>query len=160
MVGKIGKVDQYHYSQCGLQNVFLRNGFVREATPYGETIRIHDMDGLHLAIGMHLIRDKERLSGAEARFLRHELDLSQEMLGRLLKKSGQSVARWEKDETKIDGPADRLLRLLYENHAQPSNDGGETIRSLLERLSELDSGGASSVAFEDTESGWRVCDAA
>lgn len=156
----MSKVDQYHYLQCGLQNVFLRNGFVREATPYGETIRIHDMDGLHRAIGMHLIRDKERLSGAEARFLRHELDLTQQMLGRLLRKSGQSVARWEKDETRIDGPADRLLRLLYANHAQPSGGGRTMIRGLLERLAKLDSGGARSVEFEDTETGWRIHDAA
>lgn len=156
----MSNVDQYHYLQCGLQNVYLRNGFVREATPYGETIRIHDMDGLHRAIGMHLIRDKERLSGAEARFLRHELDLSQETLGRLLQKSGQSVARWEKDQTRIDGPADRLLRLLYDNHARPSEGSRTTIRVLLERLAELDSGGARSVEFEDTKDGWRIHDAA
>ena len=151
----MGKIKRYHYRQCGLDNVYLRNGFVRESGPYGETVSIHDMDGLHRAIGMHLIQERKPLTGAEVRFLRHELDLSQRTLGGLLSKSPQTVARWEKDQTAIDGPADRLLRLLYASHAKPSGTGGKMIRSLLEELAELDGCEVGSVQFEDTEEGWR-----
>ena len=49
----------HHYTQCGLGNVYLRNGFEVVSTKYGEAIRIHDMDGLHGAIGMYLIREKK-----------------------------------------------------------------------------------------------------
>ena len=143
----------YHYRQCGLDNVYLRNGFEVESTKYGETIRIHDVDGLHLAIGMCLIQDKKVLSGTEIRFLRHELDLSQRMLGNLLDKSDQAVARWEKGKSRIDGPADRLLRLLYESHVAEQRTGNR-VRELLEQLAELDSSDFGDVQFEDTDTGW------
>lgn len=143
----------YHYRQCGLGNVYLRNGFEIESTKYGESIRIHDIDGLHDAIGMCLIQEKKVLDGVEIRFLRHEMDLSQRMLGHLLNKSSQAVARWEKGQSKMDGPADRLLRLLYENHA--TGQGHENgIRELLEQLAALDSSDLGDVQFEDTENGW------
>ena len=123
----------HHYTQCGLGNVYLRNGFEVVSTKYGEAIRIHDMDGLHGAIGMYLIREKKQLDGMEIRFLRHEMDLSQNMLGKLLDKSAQSIARWEKGQTRMDGPADRLLRLLYESHATDTGRG-HGIPELLAQL--------------------------
>ena len=133
--------------------MYLRNGFKVEFTMHGKTIRIHDIDGLHRAIGMCLIQEKKVLVGAEVRFLRHEMDLSQKMLGTLLDKSSQAVARWEKGKARMDGPADRLLRLLYESHVAetcPEN----RVRELLEQLAELDSSNLGNVQFEDTSSGW------
>ena len=144
----------YHYRQCGLEDVYLVNGFVREPTPYGETVKIHDIDGLHSAIGMNLIQNKKELAGAEIRFLRHELDLSQRTLGGLLGKSSQTVARWEKEQTPIDSTADRLLRLLYD--AKSGGSRKSKIRELLEDLAELDSGiEGGPMQFEDTEEGWQ-----
>ncbi len=141
----------YHYLQCGLDNVYLRNGFEIEATKYGETIRIHDIDGLHRAIGRCLIEERKALAGTEIRFLRHEMDLSQKMLAKLLEKSDQTVARWEKGESKADGPADRLIRLLYESFA--THDERHSTRKLLERLTRLDAD-LGNIQFEDTEAGW------
>jgi len=146
----------YHYRQCGLDHVYLVNGFERADTKYGDSIRVHDIDGLHRAIGMHLIEQKRPLTGAEVRFIRHELDLSQRGLGDLLDKSGQTVARWEKGEVQIDGTAERLLRLLYKNHAQPSSR--TAIRKTLESLALLTLAGGndeSQVRFvEDTAGRW------
>ena len=145
----------YHYRQCGLDDVYLVNGFEYESTPYGETIRIHDMDGLHRAIGMHLIQEKKELGGAEFRFLRHELDLTQRRLGGLLGKSGQSVARWEKGQSTVEGTADRLLRLLY--RAKMGGKGSSKIGDLLEQVAELDSGiEGCPMQFEDTDQGWQL----
>lgn len=141
----------YHYQQCGLDNVYLRNGFEIEATKYGETIRIHDIDGLHRAIGLCLIEERKVLAGTEIRFLRHEMDLSQKTLGELLEKSDQTVARWEKGESKADGPADRLIRLLYESYA--TYNQRHSARELLERLARLDAD-LGNLQFEDTGRGW------
>jgi len=146
--------NPHHYRQCGLDNVYLRNGFEVESTKPGEAIRIHDVDGLHLAIGMYLIQEKKVLSGSEIRFLRHELDLSQRTLGNLLDKSDQAVARWEKGKSRIDGPADRLLRLLYESHVAEEQRTGNRVRELLEQLAQLDSSDIGDVQFEDTDTGW------
>ena len=148
----------YHYRQCGLDYVYLVNGFDRATTQYGEAVRIHDIDALHQAIGMYLIEQKKPLTGAEVRFIRHELDLSQRGLGDLLDKSGQTVARWEKGEVQVDGTAERLLRLLYRNHAKPTSH--TAVRKMLEALALAETlvgtGEQDKVEFaEDTAGQWR-----
>ena len=148
--------ESHHYRECGLDNVYLRNGFFVEETRHGRTVRIQDMDGLHLAIGTHLVRAKRDFTGAELRFLRHELGLSQRLLGLLLGKSGQSVARWEKGLSRIDGAADRLVRLLYAQHT----GGNEKIKDVLQGLAALDNRIAEDIRFEDTDEGWRLHTAA
>ena len=145
-------IDGYHYRECGLDNVHLLNGFGVEETTYGEVVTIHDIDGLHRAIGTHLVRERKDLTGAELRFLRRELGMSQKTLGEFLNKSDQTVARWEKGTTKIDGSAERLLRVLYQLQA----GGNRKIKSLLQRLAELDNLAEEQISFEDTENGWRL----
>ena len=39
----------YHYTECGLTNVWLVNGFIRHRTPYGKRVAIENGDGLHRA---------------------------------------------------------------------------------------------------------------
>lgn len=124
----------HHYTECGLYNVFLVNGFERRDTPYGPGISIADVDGLHIQIGLALIERTGSLSGAELRFLRHELDLSQHLLGTLLGVDAQTVARWEKGETRIHGSAQRLLAGLWRERFQ----GSAALQDLLERISQLD----------------------
>lgn len=105
----------YRYTGCGLPNVFLKNGFELVETPYGEGVTIHDLDGLHLAIGTTIVESSEPMVGYEFRFLRTELDLSQSGLAEVLGCDEQTVARWEKKKDKeINAPqADRLMRLFY-----------------------------------------------
>ena len=141
------KNKPYQYRTCGLETVYLFNGYTIKDSPYGEAISIQDIDGLHHAIGMYLVREKKTLTGPEARFLRHELDLSQRRLGELLDKSSQAVDRWEKAKSKIDGPCDRLLRLLY---VQRNSRGTGKVKALLERLAALDKQVEGLAQFENT----------
>ena len=149
-------IESYQYRQCGLDNIRLLNGFKVKRTQHGEAISIQDMDGLHHAIGTFLVREKKNLTGAEVRFLRHELGLSQKVLGVLLGKSEQTLARWEKGQSRIDGPADRLLRLLYQQQTGKS----ERVKKVLQHLADLDSLAEEEVSFEDTRDGWQVHSAA
>ena len=157
----MGQTGPYHYRQCGLAGVYLVNGYERKCTACGETITIHNIDELHRAIGIYLVEEKDNLTGAEIRFLRHELDLSQDMLGRLLGKTGQTVARWEKGQCRIDGSAVRLVRAYYEAKVgrKPNR-----VTGLLERLAELDgefAGYPVEFALEEMASGkWKVHNAA
>ena len=115
------------------------------------------MDGLHLAIGTHLAGEKRALTGAELRFLRVELGLSQKMLGILLGKSAQTVARWEKEQSRIDSTAERVVRMLY------TEQGGknEKIRNMLQELAAPDDLACENeFRFEDTAEGWRLHTAA
>ena len=143
--------DRFHYSNCGLDNVYLLNGFRRSNTPHGKVVHVEDIDGLHRAIGEYLVFEKLRLNGREFRFLRHELGLSQKMLGLMLGKNVQAIARWEKSQSKIDGAAERLLRILYAEKV----DGNDGVKEMLECLSKLDDLIDGELSFEDTDEGWQ-----
>ena len=36
-----------HYTSCGLQNIWLKNGYEVIETAYGKATSIHDVEGLH-----------------------------------------------------------------------------------------------------------------
>lgn len=144
-----------NYTSCGLRNIRLRNGYEETETPYGKAISIHDVEGLHRAIGMHIVRhNPELLDGDEIRFLRKELDLPQAQLARILDVSEVTVRNWEAGRHYISGPADRLLRTLYIESVQDGNP----IRELLEDLCQLnrDAYDAESLELEETEGGWQA----
>jgi DNA-binding transcriptional regulator YiaG len=104
--------EPYHYTECGLDDVYLLSGYEIEDTEYGQTVSVKDADALHVAIGVYLATQTKVLSGKELRFLRKQMDLTQAELGQSIGVSDQSVARWEKEQCEI-GPADALIRLLY-----------------------------------------------
>lgn len=144
--------DSYHYRTCGLDNVYLVNGFSIKETRYGQAVTIDDMDGLHRTIGRRLALKKKDLAGRELRFLRHELGLSQDRLGRLLGRTSQAVARWEKGQARITDPAQSLIRLLYLEHV----GGNRKIKALLQEFEERDEViEERRMIFKETERGWR-----
>ncbi|MBA2591155.1 MAG: helix-turn-helix domain-containing protein [Gammaproteobacteria bacterium] len=143
----------YHYTGCGLRNIWLRNGFTVRDTAYGKALAIHDLEGLHRTIGLYLVDRKPDLSGAEVRFLRKELDMPQKRLAEFLGVSENSVRGWENDRGAISRPAEHMLRILYREHV--AGDG--SVRGFVERLAELDRRGhAKKLELEDTATGWRA----
>lgn len=148
-----------HYTGAGLSNVWLRNGYDVHETPYGEGVAIHDVEGLHRAIGLFLVNHRDQLSGEEVRFLRKELDLPQPQLAALLDVSTDTVRGWEADRTPIQGPADRVLRLIYSDAV--SEQPITRIRERLEQIARLNRElHAEAMEFEETESGWELAAAA
>ena len=126
----------YHYTESGLDHIWLENGFTLESHPnYGDLVSIWNVRNLHLAIGRWLIGQPRRLTGAEFRFLRTEMDLSQRLLGQLLGVTDQAIAKWEKAHQKpvANRAAERLLRLVYSNSI-----GATEFASLLDRITKLD----------------------
>jgi DNA-binding transcriptional regulator YiaG len=115
-VGRPAVSAPFHYTLCGLRDVYLLSGFRLEDTPYGPTVAIEDVDALHRSVALDLIEKRRRLTGRELRFLRSLLDLSQAALARLLETSRLTIVRWEtaKDgDALIPGPLDRAVRSLY-----------------------------------------------
>lgn len=123
----------FHYTMCGLDNVWLTNGYTIKQTPYGEAVQIEDPDGLDRVIACSLLKGTSPLSGKELRFIRQLLGLSQPDLGALLGKDAQSVARWEKSD-KVEPTAERLARIILTSHF----DGDETIRQIVAFLNAMD----------------------
>ena len=144
--------DMYHYTSCGLDNVWLKNGFNVKDTPYGQAVSVHDIENLHRLIGLCLVNNEGIISGQMVRFLRKELDVSQSQLATMLGVSENSVRGWENDRTPISGPADRMLRLIYREHV--SGDG--TIRDLIDRVGKINRGmHQDRIEMEETASGWK-----
>jgi DNA-binding transcriptional regulator YiaG len=101
----------YHYTECGLDNVWLENGYHTENTAYGPATAVEDVDGLHKALAMSLTAKAVKITGKELRFLRLVLGMSQAGLGKCFGSTEQSVSLWER-HGKVPKYADSLTRLL------------------------------------------------
>jgi len=129
--------EPLHYRACGLDDVYLVNGFTREQIDGEEAVAIEDLDGLWKAIGLALVEERKALAPKEVRFLRRHMDLTQAELGAELRVSDQTVARWEKGETPISGTADVLLRILFLASELAQPEGGKVLMRVLAMLERL-----------------------
>jgi DNA-binding transcriptional regulator YiaG len=121
----------YHYTECGLDNVYLANGFsVRK----DGALFIEDIHGLHRFIGEKIVFQPRRLKGREVRFIRHYMDLSQKAFGEMLGVDYQTVLRWETGKNVIPNTADRFLRVIFHEYLDPESRA----RAVVETLSDLD----------------------
>jgi len=106
--------ELYRYTACGLDYVYLQNGFEVRETKHGPAVAIKAARDLHETIARSIISTPQRLRGQEVRFLRAQLKLSQDGLARVLQTKRGSVARWEAEPEKaIPGPVDSALRMFY-----------------------------------------------
>jgi DNA-binding transcriptional regulator YiaG len=143
----------YHYTESGLDNVWLMNGVEHHKTDYGDAISFKNLDGLHRAVGAWLISLPKRLNGAELRFLRTEMDLSQKRLTALLGVEEQALRRWEKYRGRpIPGAADRLLRIVYADHVGYH----APIHDIVERLAKLDEIEGAEARLKVSKGNWRI----
>ncbi len=129
----------HHYTESGLDNVWLSGGVARHETRYGPGVSIENVDGLNAAIAAWIVERKSYWHGRELKFLRKRLDLSQKALADLLGYSDQQVRRWENDVAEMPSPASRLLRLLVREWETKADDRApEFMRTLLEHAVEAD----------------------
>ncbi len=103
----------YHFKGSGLPNVYLLNGVrIERDADYGDLVTIDHLPELFMAIAFSLVSKPGRLTGAEMRFLRKRMEMTQAALAAELWVSEQTVANYEKGKTEV-GPADRALRFLF-----------------------------------------------
>ena len=143
----------YHYTESGLDYVYLENGYTIHDTPYGKGVSIQDSEHLHKMLGDWVVDLPCPLNGAELRFLRIEMDMSQRALAGILGTTEQAVRRWEKSRSKeIPGSSDRLLRALYKEYAH----GKSSVRQIVDRMAALDVIDTKPVVrFRETKKGWQ-----
>jgi DNA-binding transcriptional regulator YiaG len=134
MKGREMLAEPYQYSASGLDNIYLLNGVSVENTGYGPMVTIDNMTGLHHAIGLHIIEKPEPMTGAEFRFLRKQMELTQAELAEAMRVSDQTVANYEKGKTTELGPADPYMRLAYLLHVIPEETRAEVLKSMAERF--------------------------
>ena len=139
----------YHYTESGLRNVWLVNGYKTRTVDGHEAVAIHDVDQLHQVIGKSLA-DKPCLTGTELRFLRKEIGLSQTKLAELLGTTEQTVSLWERGR-RMPKAYDRLVRAIY----LESIEGNVKLQALIQRLIAPDQKDTGKIVLEDVGSGWR-----
>jgi putative transcriptional regulator len=138
----------YHYTECGLSNVWLANGYTEHETPYGPGVAVSDADQLHDVLALAIAKKPGRLTGQELRFLRSVLDFSQAALGATLNVGDQSISLWERKDS-ITTAAEAVVRMLVVEKL----DGNPRITDLLSMISKLDTTGRF-VAKESRAHGW------
>lgn len=144
----------YHYRACGLNDVYLLNGFEVEETAYGRGVMIQRVEDLHRAIGLRLISDGKPLSARELRFLRKQMGFTQAELAARLRVDVQTVARYEKEQCAVSGPVDGMVRVLYALYLIPEDKRGEVLAELKDLLEEHSQVGGRAMYFEQTDEGW------
>ncbi|ETX11347.1 transcriptional regulator [Marinomonas ushuaiensis DSM 15871] len=143
----------YHYIECGLQNVYLKNGFTVERIDNEEYTSIDDMNNLHSAIAQVIADSRTALRPAEFKFLRVELNLSQKMLSHRFGVSEQTIARYEKGKSEIPRTTDAALRSLYMEKLEKNSSVG----FFLDLLSDTEAKQAArEILLEETGNHWAV----
>ena len=132
--------EPLHYTASGLDYVYLLNGFTVEDDPdYGRLLTINAVDDLHRAIGLRIVRQERTLTGAEFKFLRKAMSMTQEELADTLKVDVQTVANYEKGRT-IPGSSDQLMRMTFIIWIMPPDAKAEFLKEItaeVQRRKEL-----------------------
>ena len=63
----------YHYNECGLDNVYLENGYTVEYEDGEEFVSFDDFEGIHRAIAKAICEQSSWLSREQFKFLRKEM---------------------------------------------------------------------------------------
>lgn len=142
------------YDDCGLRNVWLANGYrYEDIEGHGRCLEIDNIEGLHRTIAHHLVNYRKRLSGSEIRFLRIEMGMSQKRLADSLGVDEQTVSLWERSKRRPAVAAERMLRLMYLEHA----DGKTKVAEMIEKWNDSDrQENEPREVFEETRKGWRM----
>ena len=101
----------YRYTECGLPDVWIE-GLHSEDDAGEETVRIANVRSLHRLIAKGIVTSAGRLTGAELRYLRSEMGLTQAHLAKLVHRRPLTVSRWEKGQSLLEGATDAFIRIL------------------------------------------------
>jgi DNA-binding transcriptional regulator YiaG len=102
---------EYRYTDCGLDNVTIAGVRFIIDDSGDEVVSIPNVNGLHKAIAQSIIARKSSMIGAELRFIRTEMGLTQAELAGLVHREPLAVSRWERGESPLDSNAEALIRL-------------------------------------------------
>lgn len=138
----------FHYTECGLDNVYLSNGY---SIDKDGALFIEDILGLHRAIGFSLVHCGRKLKGKEIRFIRHYMDVSQKTLGEMLGVEYLTVLRWEKGEIRITVMADRFLKILFIGYL--NNEA--TIKEAVDNISDIDNNRCEEIELSHRKGQWK-----
>lgn len=105
--------EEYRYSECGLDDVYLHGVTIYECSACGETLTsIAKIERLHRVIAEQLARQGGSLTAAHVVFLRKYLGYSNRDFARRMGVAPETSSRWASGQLQMSGSAEALLRLL------------------------------------------------
>lgn len=103
--------ENYHYRECGLDNVTIVGITVRKCPECGNLMpMIRSIEGLHDCLAQAIIKQNGPLSSAEIMFLRKSLCWSGTDFARHMHCDKSQVSKWERGTVEMSKPYDLLLR--------------------------------------------------
>lgn len=122
-------MTSHHYTECGLQNVFIDGLEIVIDDDGDEVVTIPAVNELHHIIALGIVSHKHGISGEELRFLRTEMGYTQAELAELVHHDKQSIGRWERGEFDIDSSAEAIIRRLAIEKLEIDLDSGMDVLS-------------------------------
>ena len=117
------KIERYHYSECGLKNIYLTDMKAMECPHCNDQeIFLPNIENLHALIAKNIASQASRLKSEEIRFLRVHLGLSGIDFAQAVSVEPETVSRWENGRSEMKLTNERLLRILILSKAGPFRD--------------------------------------
>ena len=149
--------DLFRYQGCGLDNVYLTNGYRKTVSTAGqEGLFIEDIEGLHHAIAIVIVDSSTPLDAMTFKFLRKELDMSQRQIAKTLGVEEQTVSLWERARAPIPQSAEIFLRTLTKEICS----GNAEMLRIVERINTLDRDDRLSIELTKNDGHWEQSKAA
>ncbi len=124
----------YHYTECGLNNVYVEVTALCKDHASGDMVTIPAIGQLHQVIAEGIVTHPAKMTGQELRFLRSEMGLTQAQMAKFLKVTLLTVSRWERNETPVKDTAEMLVRLMAAQRLQLEVD--LDVESVSEKVTE------------------------
>lgn len=107
----IEDTEDYHYRECGMDNVIIMGIKVRQCPACGSRMPlIPSIEGLHDALADAIVKKNGQLSPQEIVFLRKSLGWSGVDFAKHMGCDKSQVSKWEHGTVKMSKPYDLLLR--------------------------------------------------
>lgn len=108
------KTVNHHYTESGLENVYLIGVDVYDCPSCGENyVHIPNPVQLHIILAVGLALKDDPLCGAEIRFMRKEVGMNGKSFAEFIGVSPITLSRWENDDGEHSPSHDRLIRLAF-----------------------------------------------
>lgn len=107
-----GVRENYHYTECGLNSVYLKKILVFHCECGAIVPEIPQIAVLHRSIMLEVLKKTTLLSGQEIRFLRKMAGFNAVELARFMGVHPVTVSKWENNAKDIGSSNDRVLRLI------------------------------------------------
>lgn len=106
--------ERYHYTSCGLDNVYLRSVELRVCSECGaEVPRIPRISDLLARIGRSVALQNVPLRGVDLKFLRKQLGMRGSEWAKACKIDPATLSRCENNEQRMGPQTDLLTRYVY-----------------------------------------------